>query len=116
MNIYEVQGRTPELLRQLLVIWEDSVRATHLFLSDAEVRKIKEYVPQALTGVSHLVIAEREAGCPVAFMGVEDQRLEMLFLAPEERGTGLGRQLLDYTVSAGIASVRSPSTSRIRRP
>lgn len=116
MNIYEVHDRTPSLLRQLLVIWEDSVRATHLFLSDAEVRKIKEYVPQALTGVSHLVIAEREAGCPVAFMGVEDQRLEMLFLAPEERGTGLGRQLLDYTVSAGIASVRSPSTSRIRRP
>lgn len=98
MNIYEVQGRTPELLRQLLVIWEASVRATHLFLSDAEVWKIKEYVPQALAGVSHLVIAERETGCPVAFMGVEGQRLEMLFLASEERGTGLGRQLLDYGI------------------
>ena len=98
MNIYEVQDRTPSLLHQLLVLWEDSVRATHLFLSDAEVRKIKEYVPQALAGVSHLVIAERETGCPVAFMGVEGQRLEMLFLASEERGTGLGRQLLDYGI------------------
>ena len=98
MNIYEVQGRTPELLRQLLMIWEASVRATHLFLSDAEVRKIKEYVPQAMTLVSHLVVAERETGCPVAFMGVEGQRLEMLFLSPEERGTGLGRQLLDYGI------------------
>lgn len=98
MNIYEVQDRTPSLLHQLLVLWEASVRATHLFLSDAEVRKIKEYVPQALTGVSHLVIAERETGCPVAFMGVEGQRLEMLFLAPEECGAGLGRQLLDYGI------------------
>lgn len=98
MNICEVQDRTLPLIRQLLVIWEDSVRATHLFLSDAEVRKIKEYVPQALTGVSHLAIAEREAGCPVAFMGVEGQRLEMLFLSPEERGAGLGRQLLDYGI------------------
>lgn len=80
------------------MLWEDSARSTHLFLSDAEVRKIKEYVPQALTDVSHLVIAEREVGFPVAFMGVEDQRLEMLFLAPEERGTGLGRQLLDYGI------------------
>lgn len=98
MNICEVHDRTPELIHQLLVIWEASVRATHLFLSDAEVRKIKEYVPQALIGMSHLVIAERETGCPVAFMGVEGQRLGMLFLSPEERGTGLGRQLLDYGI------------------
>ena len=106
MNIYEVHDRTPSLLRQLLVIWEDSVRATHLFLSDAEVRKIKEYVPHALAGVSHLVITEREAGCPVAFMGVEGQRLEMLFLSPDERGTGLGRQLLDYSIRRyGICEV-----------
>ena len=98
MNICEVHDRTPELLRQLLMIWEASVRATHLFLSDAEVLKIKEYVPQAMTLVSHLVIAERETGCPVAFMGVEGQRLEMLFLSPEERGAGLGRQLLDYGI------------------
>ena len=98
MNIYEVHDRTPSLLRQLLVIWEASVRATHLFLSDAEVRKIKEYVPQALAGVSRLVIAERKIDCPVAFMGVEGQRLEMLFLAPEECGAGLGRQRLDYGI------------------
>lgn len=98
MNICEVQDRTPSLIRQLLVIWEASVRATHLFLSDAEVRKIRKYVPQALAGLSHLVIAEREVGSPVAFMGVEDRRLEMLFLSPEERGTGLGRQLLDYGI------------------
>ena len=106
MNICEVQGRTPELLCQLLVIWEDSVRATHLFLSDAEVRKIRKYVPQALASVSHLVVAEREAGSPVAFMGVEGQRLEMLFLSPEERGAGLGRQLLDYGIRRyGICEV-----------
>ena len=30
------------------------------------------------------------------FMGVEKKRLEMLFLSPEVRGKGLGRQLLQY--------------------
>lgn len=29
-------------------------------------------------------------------MGVEGSRLEMLFVAPSERGLGLGRQLLEY--------------------
>ena len=31
-------------------------------------------------------------------MGTEDGRLEMLFLSPDERGKGLGRQLLEYGI------------------
>lgn len=95
MKMYEVQDRVA-LLPALLEIWEASVRATHLFLSDAEVKQIKEYVPQALTGVEHLIVAENESGEPSAFMGAEHYRLEMLFLSPEERGKGVGRQLLEY--------------------
>ena len=62
MKLYEVKERTASLCERLLVIWEDSVRATHLFLSDAEVKQIREYVPQALQGVEHLIVAENEAG------------------------------------------------------
>ena len=81
-------------MRELLGVWERAVRATHLFLSDGEVRSIREYVPQALLGAAHLLVAEDEAGAPAAFMGVEDGTLEMLFIDPEERGKGLGRRLL----------------------
>lgn len=72
--------------------------ATHLFLSDAEVRRIKEYVPRALGGVEHLIAAENESGKLIAFMGTEHRRLEMLFLSPLERGKGIGRQLLRYGI------------------
>lgn len=85
MKIYEVEERTQQLVTSLLNIWEASVRATHHFLGDAEVEKIKEYVPQALNGVAHLIIAENEFAEPVAFMGIENIRLEMLFLSPTER-------------------------------
>ena len=96
MKMTEAADRTPELLGRLLQVWEDSVRATHLFLSDAEIKDIKAYVPQALNGIAHLVTAEDETGRPVAFMGIEDGTLEMLFITPEERGKGLGRRLLQY--------------------
>ena len=53
MKIIETADRTPTLLRQLLEVWERSVRATHLFLSDGEIRQIKQYVPQVLGGIEN---------------------------------------------------------------
>lgn len=104
MNIYEIQNRTPQLVAELLDVWEASVRATHLFLSDAEMKSIKEYVPRALESVEHLIIAEDEK--PAAFMGTQNGRLEMLFIAPEERGKGIGKQLMQYGVqNYGITEV-----------
>lgn len=96
MKIIEVTNRTPDLVDALVTVWEGSVRATHLFLSDAEIKSIKEYVPQALTGIAHLIIAEEDEKGPVAFMGVQDGSLEMLFIAPKERGKGLGKKLIQY--------------------
>lgn len=94
MKIMEVKERTPMLMEQLLAVWEDSVRATHLFLSDDEINSIKPYVPQAIEGVARLYMATK-AGQPVAFMGTEKGSLEMLFIASAERGKGLGKQLLE---------------------
>ncbi len=98
MKIYEVQDRSTPLMAALLHVWEDSVRATHRFLSEAEIQKIRTYVPQALSGVAHLIVAEDDTGAPVAFLGTEHQRLEMLFLLDRVRGQGLGRQLLQYGI------------------
>ena len=95
-EIEEVLERTPRLMEQLLEVWERSVRATHLFLSAGEIAEIKTYVPQALREVPHLIVAWEAEGIPVGFMGVDGQKLEMLFLAPEERGKGLGRELVQY--------------------
>ena len=95
-EITEITDRTPQLMDQLLEVWERSVRATHLFLSAGEIAEIKTYVPQALREVPHLIVAWEAEGIPVGFMGVDGQKLEMLFLAPEERGKGLGRELVQY--------------------
>ena len=97
-DLIVVSDRTPGLVERLVNVWERSVRATHTFLSKAEIAEIKPFVPQALTGVETLVVAKRD-GKPVGFMGVQDGRLEMLFLDPEVRGQGLGRQLLEYGIA-----------------
>lgn len=98
MKIIEVQDRNGLLIKQLLNVWESSVKATHLFLSADEIENIKKYVPQALTGVPVLIIAEDEKGNPVGFMGIAGQMLEMLFVSNENRGQGIGKQLLQYGI------------------
>ena len=98
MTIIEVKDRTETLINKLLEVWEDSVKATHLFLSNKEIEKIKKYVPQAIKEVKHLIIIENENNIPIAFIGIEDKKLEMLFIKNSERGKGLGKQLLSYGI------------------
>ena len=106
MRIMEPESRPQALIRQLLTVWEGAVKQTHLFLSAEEIEKIKQYVPQALRVVPHLVVLENRDGVPVAFMGIEERNLEMLFVAPEQRGQGWGKSLIEYGVERyGIETV-----------
>ncbi len=90
MKIAEVSARPPQLVQQLVEVWQRSVQATHLFLSVPEIAAIRTYVPQALCGVEHLIVAQDESGTPIGFMSVQENRL----LDPEARGQGLGARLL----------------------
>ena len=91
--------RSPEEIDALVRVWEASVRATHAFLSDAEIASIKAMVPGALAEVPHLVVECDGDGSPVAFMGIAGRELAMLFIAPNERGRGLGRKLVELAFS-----------------
>lgn len=96
MNIKEVSSMNQKLEQQLIEVWESSVKATHTFLSETEIQAIKQYIPEALHHVPHLIIVESENGEPAGFMGISDRNLEMLFIANEQRGKGLGKKLLAY--------------------
>ena len=98
MKITEIENRTDNLLAGLLELWEKSVRATHLFLSESDIQNIKKYVLDALKNVGHLIIATDSQNKPLAFMGIENNFLEMLFVLPEERRKGIGSALLKYGI------------------
>ena len=98
MTIIEVESRNTALINKILEVWEDSVKATHLFLLNEEIENIKEYVPQELKKIEHLIIMENENHTPIAFMGIEGAKLEMLFIKNSEREKGLGKQLLNYGI------------------
>ena len=95
---YRVKDRASKLINELLEVWEDFVKKAHLFLSDKEIKHIKEYALQALAKVSHLIIIEDENNAPIAFMEIEDKKLEMLFIKNSKRGKSVGKHLLSYGI------------------
>lgn len=98
MKLIEVKELNTVLTKQLFEVWDKSVRETHLFLSDSEIKDISRYIPQALSSIAHLIVAFNVENNPVAFMGIEDRKLEMLFVSPGYRGKGLGKQLIHYGI------------------
>ena len=85
-------------LQPIVQLWEENVKVTHTFLTEEEIQNIKQYVPQAVEHVPHLCIALSEKGELLGFIGVADQRLEMLFIQVNARGQGIGKQLLRYAI------------------
>lgn len=98
MTFTEVDERPQQLIDQLVCVRERSVRASHVFLSSADVERIKGYVPQAILAVEHLVVAF-ENNTPIAFLGTNKGMLEMLFVDADVRRRGIGSALLEYGVS-----------------
>lgn len=99
MKIIPKNDRTPQLINKLLKVWEDSVRETHKFLSNEEILEIKKYVPSALLNTPNLIISNDQFDNPIAFMGIEENKLEMLFVASKYRGKGIGKQMIIYGIN-----------------
>ena len=64
--------RTDALVSELVDIWEDSVRATHSFLTHADIETIKLYVPHAIKAVPHLFVARENTGEAMSHYPITD--------------------------------------------
>ncbi len=72
MEIIEAAQRPPALIQRLTALWQQSVSATHTFLTQEDTLRIKDYVPQALADIPLLLVAV-EQGQTIGFAGVAGQ-------------------------------------------
>lgn len=88
MNGYYNLDRTDKLIDALTKLWEASVRSTHHFLTEDDIQKLTLFVKTGLSGIETLVVASENHN-PIAFMGIEAGKIEMLLYRPITSAKGL---------------------------
>ena len=74
------------------------MRATHDFLPEDYLQYIKNLLPMVLPSVP-VYVHKNETGAITGFLGVAENKLEMLFIHPDYRGKGIGRLLTEYAIT-----------------
>lgn len=102
----EISEIRPEEYDRAAELWEASVRATHLFVTDADLDVFRPLVRGAFAEIPQLIGLRDDRGQLMGFAGAADGNLEMLFLDPESFGRGGGRLLLEHSIRVfGVRSV-----------
>ena len=83
---------------EITVLWEASVRATHTFLSEEDITFFKPLIRNEYLKNVDLICTKDKNGNISGFMGISGSHLEMLFINPASRGSGIGKALLTHAI------------------
>lgn len=99
MNMIEVSERTEDIIDALFHVWKASVEATHTFLSQKEIDRLGTTLPEILSTIPHLLVVLDASKHPIAFAGIRDHDLDLLFIDPNYRRKGIGSMLIQTAIS-----------------
>ena len=73
----------------IIELWELSVRSSHLFLPEDYLQRIKKLLPSILEAVKLFVHLDKDQKTITGFLGVSDEKIEMLFIHLDKSATTL---------------------------
>lgn len=96
MSIRRKKNHENTLLADL---WQRTVAATHHFLGEQDIAELYPQVRDSYLDAVEVWVYDDEEGTPLGFIGLHEQRVEMLFIDTAQRGRGIGRALLDFAAA-----------------
>lgn len=93
-----VENVLPKDYAELLDVWENSVRATHDFITEEDIEFFKPIIIEQAFPAVTLKCVKDASSAIVGFVGVHDKKIEMLFILDTQRGHGIGKVLLQYAI------------------
>lgn len=103
---YQIERIEKSDYQEVVDVWELSVRATHHFLKEEDIAYFKPLILNTYLDAVDLRCIKNADGKIIGFSGVAEDNLEMLFIHPDQRGKGIGKQLLAYAIKEqGVTKV-----------
>jgi putative acetyltransferase len=99
-NVIHIRKSGKDDTQALIAIWRESVRATHDFLTPEDFGGIEGLVSEQYLPNTEVWVAV-DGGEPVGFMGMTESHIDSLFIAPGQRGKGIGKQMIAHAKLAG---------------
>lgn len=104
--MYKISPVAENEYLEITNVWEASVRATHHFLSEADIQFFRPLILNEYLKAVQLSAVRNAEGKILGFIGVAENKIEMLFIDPAARGTGAGKALLLHAIQQqGITAV-----------
>ncbi|TEY03193.1 GNAT family N-acetyltransferase [Campylobacter sp. US33a] len=99
MRIRHFKCLSSELKNALIELWEQSVRASHHFLTEEDISKIKQYLngDEAFIRIEFLFIYENNEF--VGFLGFCQTSIQMLFIHPNFFRKNYGTSLVNFAIT-----------------
>lgn len=89
---------TEPVKEELSEVWEKAVRSSHHFLTEQDLNYYRSRMKNVYLPAVEIYTIKKQRRI-VAFMGLSDEMVEMLFVLPSEKGNGYGSALLDFALS-----------------
>ena len=86
LSIEKIDHLTDMSKDELIAVWDNSVRSSHHFLSEEDLAYYRSRIMHTYIHAVELYVIRQSH--VVAFMGLSDEMVEMLFVLPSEKGKG----------------------------
>lgn len=81
---------------QVLKLWEDSVRASHDFITEMDIEDYRIMISNSLNNMQIFCI--EKADQMQGFIALANNKIQLLFVHPEFYRQGIGKSLIDFAI------------------
>lgn len=95
----DIKERDENLINEILNVYEKSIEHLKTEMPKEDMDEIRNNTETMIKNVENLIIVKNNDENIIGFMGCENENLEMLYLHPDYKNQGLGKELINIAIN-----------------
>lgn len=95
----DIESRDENLVNEILGVYEKSIEHLNGVMPKESMEEIKNNTEKMIKNIENLIIVKNDEENIIGFMGCENENLEMLYLHPDYKKQGIGKELINIAIN-----------------